>query len=48
VENIRGHRPGQRQRGLKKRLRMLDLEQSLNGKMWKILEATDLDKDIED
>ncbi len=28
---------GQRQRGLKKRLRLL--EQSLNDKMWKILEA---------
>jgi hypothetical protein len=37
VENYRGHRPGQRYRGIKKRLRLL--EQSLNGKTWKILEA---------
>jgi hypothetical protein len=44
--NIRGHRPGERQRGLRKRLRLL--EQSLDGKMWKIIEVTDLDKDRED
>jgi hypothetical protein len=37
VENIRGHRPGQGQRGLKKRLRLL--EQSLDDKIWQMLEA---------
>jgi hypothetical protein len=45
--NIRGHRPTSKtERILKKRLRLL--EQSLDGKMWKILEAPDLDKDRED
>jgi hypothetical protein len=32
VENIKGPRPGLRQRGLKKRLRLL--EQSLDDKIW--------------
>jgi hypothetical protein len=39
VENIRGQPAIKRQRGLKKRLMLL--EQSLNGKMWKILAAID-------
>ncbi len=46
MKNIRGHRLGQRHRGLLKRLRLL--EQSLDGKMWKIIEVTDLEKDRED
>jgi hypothetical protein len=37
VEYIRGPRPGQRQRVLKKILRLL--EQPLKRKIWKILEA---------
>jgi hypothetical protein len=46
MANIRGQTKTKTERILKKRLRLL--EQSLNGKMWKILEAPDHDKDRED
>ncbi len=46
MENIRGQTKTNTERILKKRLRLL--EQSFNGKVWKILEATDLNKDRED
>jgi hypothetical protein len=42
IENIRGQ-AGIKTEMIKEEIKEL-LEQSLNGKMWKILEATDMDK----
>jgi hypothetical protein len=46
IENIRGQ-AGIKTKMIKEEIKEL-LEQSLNGKMWKIFEATDLDKDRDD